>query len=1472
MSNQYYRGTVDGVNVLGYAATRTPYVGVFKTPVYQQFGPGITCNPFDPALAKSNGPLQCPQPATSNPISLGNGNKWLVDLDVPVQANGFGFTRTYNSNPATVSTVFGANWRMDYGQRLGYDVAANTVWAFRPDGKAIKHVLSGGIYAPDADIADRLYADTSNGGAYRLHLADQSIERYDTAGKLLSRQHKDGITQTLTYSDGTSGTNGGYVLDASGNATATILPAGLLIKVIDTNGRSLQFGYDAASRIVKLLDPASGVYRYVYDASNNLASVTYPDGKNKTYWYGESAYTSGANLPNALTGITDENGVRYITYTYDSTGRAIGEVLAGNVGSNQLAFGTNSTTLTDPLGTPYTYTFQTLLGVTKSTGVSQPPGAGCSASSSSITYDANGNIATRTDFNNNLTTYTYDLTRNLETKRVEASGKPESRTISTAWHNYWRLPLKVAEPQKLTTWAYNGDAGAYCAPTTASVPGSNGVAQPIGVVCQRTEQATTDINGSLGFTATTIGTPRTWSYTYNSAGQVLTLDGPRTDVIDRTTLAYYSDTTATHTQGDLATLTNALGHVTQFATYDKAGRPLTFTDPNTVTTTLTYWPRGWLKSRSLGGQTTTYDYDDVGQLTRLTLGDGSHTDYTYDAAHRLTAIADTLGNAVDYTLDPAGNITHTAWKNPDASLAKSSTAQYDALGRPQTLTDGLSHATTQTFDANGNLTGVTDPKIQSSTRTWDALNRPTRLTDAASGITTATWNGLDHLSGLTAPNNAATTYVRDGLGNIKSENSADRGTTSATYDDAGNLKTRTDARGLVANLTYDALNRPLTETYPATGQSVSYTWDSAAGCANGSGRLCRVTDSLGSTTYAYDPRGNRVSETRVIGSVSLVTQYSYDAADRLVTLITPGGKLIGLSRDSGGRIQSVSAPVAGASVALAQNIQTNVLGETTAQTLGNGVTETRSFDAAGQADSSSVAGGGGGGGPGGSGEVPTLPEWGAILLGLLLFGIGYRQRRIGGGGLPPSSFGSVLLALALVSALAGLPAPAQADEALSYDANGNIVERIGPSGTTTYGYDRLDRLNSEAGPQQTQTLTYDANGNRLSDASGTHSYTPISDRQVTIAGQTVSLDAAGYITQARGLGFVWDAAGQLKEVRQGSPTGTLLASYAYDGYGRRIRKVTTASAPQGAATVLYLYDLNDRLLMEADAAGTPLVTYVWRDDIPVSLIVNGSPETVLYLETDHLNTPRAARNQQKAVVWRWESDAFGSTLANEDPGNTGTKTTINLRFPGQYFDRESGLHYNMARYYDPKIGRYMSSDPIGLAGGLNTYSYVSANPLGATDPLGLFEVIRPGGSPSNFQDANTLLQREAFLRRMGELMQKKINLLCKGDRAQLQSIFDNWKVYVDPNANDINKRARGAYAYTSFRQQQTQFNRSMFDSQFGVDPSASFIFAHEFRHLMDANNGISPAIDFTGNGPGDRDADAWAKLFTADSCTCGSLQ
>ncbi|WP_020396796.1 RHS repeat-associated core domain-containing protein [Thiolinea disciformis] len=117
---------------------------------------------------------------------------------------------------------------------------------------------------------------------------------------------------------------------------------------------------------------------------------------------------------------------------------------------------------------------------------------------------------------------------------------------------------------------------------------------------------------------------------------------------------------------------------------------------------------------------------------------------------------------------------------------------------------------------------------------------------------------------------------------------------------------------------------------------------------------------------------------------------------------------------------------------------------------------------------------------------------------------------------------------------------------------------------------------------------------------------------------------------------------------------------------------------------------------------------------------------MIYLHTDHLGTVRYASDSNASLpadkrrIWSWESDAFGTTAPIQDPDNDSIATVINLRFPGQYYDAESGLHYNWNRYYDPKMGRYISSDPIRLAGGLNTYGYVGQNPLNFTDPKGLF--------------------------------------------------------------------------------------------------------------------------------------------------------
>jgi RHS repeat-associated protein len=152
-----------------------------------------------------------------------------------------------------------------------------------------------------------------------------------------------------------------------------------------------------------------------------------------------------------------------------------------------------------------------------------------------------------------------------------------------------------------------------------------------------------------------------------------------------------------------------------------------------------------------------------------------------------------------------------------------------------------------------------------------------------------------------------------------------------------------------------------------------------------------------------------------------------------------------------------------------------------------------------------------------------------------------------------------------------------------------------------------------------------------------------------------------------------------------------------------------------------MYDETGHLLGEYDGSGTLVQEIVWLNDIPVATLrPNGASVSVYYIHTDHLNTPRRiSRTNDNVVVWRWDSDPFGSTAANEDPDGDAALFAFNLRFPGQYYDAESGLNYNYFRDYDPAIGRYIESDPIGLDGGVNTYSYVSNDPLSKMDRFGL---------------------------------------------------------------------------------------------------------------------------------------------------------
>jgi RHS repeat-associated protein len=291
-----------------------------------------------------------------------------------------------------------------------------------------------------------------------------------------------------------------------------------------------------------------------------------------------------------------------------------------------------------------------------------------------------------------------------------------------------------------------------------------------------------------------------------------------------------------------------------------------------------------------------------------------------------------------------------------------------------------------------------------------------------------------------------------------------------------------------------------------------------------------------------------------------------------------------------------------------------------------------------------------------------------------------------------------------------------------YDLTSNITTKATEAGTTNYSYDTLDRLTAAAYTNTTQTneaYSYDPVANRLTDsntAAAVWSYD--ANNQLTQAGTvSYSYDANGNtLSQSDDYGstsspqarnYVYDTDNRLIEVRDGS--NALIAVYSYDPFGRRISK------DAGASKTYYLYN-EAGLIAEADATGQVTRSYGYAPGSTYTTNPLWMKTGAAYYtyQNDHLGTPMKLLSQSGAVVWSATYDAFGKATVN--PSST---VTNNLRLPGQYYDAETGLNYNWMRYYDPKVGRYVTSDPIGLRGGINTYAYVRGNPLRYVDPLGL---------------------------------------------------------------------------------------------------------------------------------------------------------
>lgn len=607
-------------------------------------------------------------------------------------------------------------------------------------------------------------------------------------------------------------------------------------------------------------------------------------------------------------------------------------------------------------------------------------------------------------------------------------------------------------------------------------------------------------------------------------------------------------------------------------------------------------------------------------------------------------------------------------------------------------------ATRYEYDTSGNLTQIVDPLGHVTKYTYDKLNRvsseqqPAPRTGASTPIINYAYDGLDQLTGVKDPRNLSTTYTVDGLGNQAVLASPDTGTANKTYDAAGNLLTITDARGKLTKFGYDVLNRVTNITY-ASGTASSFVYD---GGANGTqldiGRLTRITDESGATRFGYDASGRVTLISSMVGGTNSAVHYytvgigygntgSDGANGKRNKLVYPGGNTVNYTYDSAGRVSGLTLSTAsGTVIPLLANIRYTPFGAVSGWTWGNSTATApneyqRSFDLNGRLTSYPL------GVPGAKGLVRTL----------------------------------------------------------KYDDAGRITSMVHTGGADvtaaafdqTFDYDDLDRLTRYVGATTTQTYGYDSNGNRTQASFGSATYTnaiaSTSNRMTGATGpqspKTYGYDAAGNITSDGSTTFKYSDRGRLSSVTNTSGT----TSYLYNALGQRVRKSGPVSVVY-SGLIDYVYDDQGLLIAEYGSDGNMIEQTVYLGSTPVAVLSYnsyGSSATakttyVYYVYADHLDTPRViTRALDNKIAWRWDAtDPFGLQKPNQNPSNLNS-FNYNLRFPGQYYDQESGLHYNYHRDYDPQIGRYVQSDPIGLRGGINTFAYVAGNPLSRRDSFGL---------------------------------------------------------------------------------------------------------------------------------------------------------
>lgn len=733
--------------------------------------------------------------------------------------------------------------------------------------------------------------------------------------------------------------------------------------------------------------------------------------------------------------------------------------------------------------------------------------------------------------------------------------------------------------------------------------------------------------------------------------------------------------------GNLSTVADPVGNVTTYG-WNAANQLISIKDGRNIVYLTNEYTGGRVTKQTLASGGTyqfAYTVDGSGNVTQtdVTNPRGYVKRYSFNATHRTTSLTEAVGTSLartttterqsgtDFptaTVDALGRRSERTFDVTSGRLlsttqlagtanAITTTHTYEPVFKqPASITDPLGHTWTTTYDGTGRVTGASDPLGHQRTITMNAAGQVTTTTDPLNHTVQRTYFGYD-LRSVTDAVGATTTVFVDAGGRIVTVADPLGRVTQAGYDNWHRVNTLTDARGGQTTLSYDPNGRLLALT-DALSHATSYAYDT-------SDRAATRTDPLARTdSYSYDGNDNL---TQVTDRKSQATTWQYDALDRVSQATYHDGSTIAYTYDVGDRLTQV-VDSANGTITRQYDLLDRLTSETTAQG-----TVTYAYDAASRRTSMTVSG------------QPAVTY-------------GYDDA---------NRLTSVTQGTAVVS--------------LTYDAADRRTTLTYPNGiVVTSGYDAADQLTSltytlGATTLGTLTYTYDTTGNRTS-VGGTWARTGIpsamasatydaANRILTWNGTSFAYDFNGNLTSDGASTYNWNARNQLASL-----TGTMTASFGYDGMARRRTKTVS-----GVSTH-FLYDGLNTVQEQVGGTAANLLSGLGLDEAWQRTSSSGATT----LLTDAQGSTVTLTDGFGGTQTTYTYEPFGSTTA------TGAASENSAQFTGREADSPK-MYFYRARYYAATLGRFIQEDPIDFSSGeINLYAYVSNRPVNATDPLGLY--------------------------------------------------------------------------------------------------------------------------------------------------------